>query len=168
MPAEGEADPAVLSAALQPLPFAGTSATATERRIAVAVLDELNAERDATGLAPLVADDRLGASAYQHNVTMAQANQLSHQLPGEASLGARISSAGYRARAAAENAGWNSDMTTAGAIWAQKSMFAEGPGSEYAHGHYLNIVNPAMKNVGISITLDQTHGKLWLTVDFGG
>ena len=58
----------------------------------------------------------LQSSAHGHDLAMAAANQLSHQLPGEPDLGTRETNAGVSWTAAGENIGWTSDMTQAGAL----------------------------------------------------
>jgi uncharacterized protein YkwD len=34
-------------------------------------------------------------------------------------------------------------------------------------GHRRNILNPAYRDVGISVVQDFVHHRIWLTVDFG-
>lgn len=46
----------------------------------------------------------------------------------------------------------------------QKAMFAEGPGAGEAHGHYMNIMNPKFRRIGIGFV--DVGGKLYLTNDF--
>ena len=46
----------------------------------------------------------------------------------------------------------------------QKVMFAEGPGAGHAHGHYMNMMNPKFRRVGIGFV--DVGGKLYLTNDF--
>jgi uncharacterized protein YkwD len=163
----------IVSALAVPLvvfaPGTANAATAQETAIAQAVLAELNAERAAVGAPKVTMHAQLVASAAGHNAKMASSNQMSHQLPGEASFDKHITNAGYpTGRAMAENLGVNAAMTQAGAIHLEKMMFAEGPGAGTAHGHYTNIVNKAYKNVGISILFDLKNKKLWLTEDFAG
>src|SRR4029079_9135631 len=43
----------------------------------------------------------------------------------------------------------------------QKVMFAEGPGAGEAHGHYMNIMNPKYRRIGIGFV--DVGGKLYLT-----
>src|SRR5690242_6022133 len=59
-----------------------------------AVLRLINAERHAHHLRALRYDPRLRVSARRHNLSMAQANMLSHQLPGEADFTRRITATG--------------------------------------------------------------------------
>jgi hypothetical protein len=47
----------------------------------------------------------------------------------------------------------------------QKMMYAEGPGSGEAHGHYENIMNPKFHRIGVGL-VRTSSGKLYLTNDF--
>ena len=55
-----------------------------------AVFSRINAERATNGLKPLRWSDRLHDSAHRHRLQMGQVNTLSYPLPGEASLGDRV------------------------------------------------------------------------------
>lgn len=46
----------------------------------------------------------------------------------------------------------------------QKVMFAEGPGAGEPHGHYMNIMNPKFRRIGIGFV--DVGGQLYLTNDF--
>lgn len=47
-----------------------------------------------------------------------------------------------------------------------ESMFAEGPGEPYAaHGHYLNMTNPAYRGVACGFHVTPS-GQLWIAQDF--
>jgi uncharacterized protein YkwD len=132
--------------------------------IANAVLSQLNAERRAHGLPALVMHSRLVASAHAHNLAMAAANTMSHQLPGELNFASRILRAGYDYRTAGENVGWNSLMTQAGALYLETLMYNEVPPND---GHRRNILSTSYRHIGIDIYFDAAHHKLWLTEDFG-
>ena len=131
---------------------------------AAAVLDRLNAQRASHGLPALTSNAKLAAAAHTHNVKMADANQLSHQLPGESSLGARISAAGYAWRSVGENIAWNSNRSQAGVLALQDSMYNETPPND---GHRRNILSSSYTEVGIDVIEDSAHGKVWLVTDFG-
>lgn len=139
------------------------SSTATESQIAQAVFQAINQSRAANGLAPLKWSDALARSARQHNLTMQAANTLSHQLPGEPDLGARETQQGITWTFAAENIGETTDQSVNGALSLHQAMMAEKPPD---NGHRLNILSTAATMVGVSILIDQQHGKLWLTEDF--
>ena len=59
-------------------------------------------------------NSELVAAAHKHNLAMVKANTLSHQLNGEAALGSRVSAAGYRWSAVAENVAYNGRRSEAG------------------------------------------------------
>ena len=138
--------------------------TASETTIANAVIALLNTERASHHLKPLTSRAQLVTSARTHNVAMAKADTMSHQLRGERALGSRITAAGYKWSWAGENIGWNSAMNSAGVLMLQKMMYNERPPND---GHRLNILNSHFTNVGVDVYLDKTHNKVWLTTDFG-
>jgi uncharacterized protein YkwD len=129
-----------------------------------AVLAELNAERAHHGLPALKMNSKLIDAAHTHNLAIAKANTLSHQLSGEASLGSRISAAGYRWSSVGENIAYNSDRSPSGVLAVQKAMYNEQPPDD---GHRRNILNKSFVDVGIDVINDSTHGRVWLVTDFG-
>lgn len=147
---------------------AGTATAAetpTESSYATAVYNLLNSERAANGLPALAWNSTLAnCSAYNHDKLMAADNTMSHQLPGEATLGARITACGYQWTNVGENIGWTTNMTQSGAKSIETSMYNEVPPND---GHRQNILSTTFTQVGIAVVLDTTHGKLWLTEDFG-
>lgn len=134
---------------------------------AYSVLAQLNAERSHHGLPALRMNSQLVASAHAHNLAMARANQMSHQLPGEPYFTNRISAAGYHYRDAGENIGWNSEVSRSGVLELETMMYAEGAPPAGQVNHYSNIVNRYYTEVGIEVWIDPVHHKLWLTEDFG-
>jgi uncharacterized protein YkwD len=139
------------------------AATATETTAALNVYHMLNSERAANHLPALGWSTALVSSARRHDLTMAAANVLSHQLPGEAVFSTRISQAGVNWHAAAENIGWTTDRSSAGAMGLEAAMYGERPPDD---GHRLNILSTAVRYVGIDTYIDARTGKLWLTEDF--
>jgi uncharacterized protein YkwD len=129
-----------------------------------AVLAKLNAERAAHGLKALTMNTHLVSSAHTHNLAMAKANQLSHQLSGEASLGARITAAGYHWTAAGENIAYNSNRSQAGVLALQEAMYGEQPPND---GHRRNILSSSFVHVGVDVIDDSVHHRVWLVTDFG-
>ncbi len=123
----------------------------------------INSGRAQQGRPALTVYANLQNSAHAHDLAMAAANQLSHQLPGEPDIGTRETNAGVSWTAAGENIGWTSDMTQAGALSLEASMFGETPPND---GHRQNILSSTFTMVGVDVYLDQTHGRLWLTEDF--
>jgi uncharacterized protein YkwD len=128
------------------------------------MLGLLNQERRAHGRHPLSMAWRLRESAHRHNVRMAKANVMSHQLPGEAFFATRITRTGYKWRAAAENIGWNSNLTSSGILALEKEMYHEVAPND---GHRVNILSRSYTQVGIDVVYDAHHHKLWFTQDFG-
>jgi uncharacterized protein YkwD len=129
-----------------------------------AVLDQLNAERAANGLRPLRSSSKLASSAHKHNVAMARASTMSHQLPGEKSLGARVTAAGYTWSSCGENIAWNTQRSQDGVLALETAMYDETPPSD---GHRRNILSATFTDVGVDVIEDKTHGRVWLTTDFG-
>lgn len=127
-----------------------------------AVFALLNQQRAAHGLGPLGWSPQLAGSSLTHNQAMAAAGVLSHQLPGEPSFGDRITATGYRWRWAAENIGWTSQTTDAGAVSLQQAFYDEAPPND---GHRQNILSTNVTQVGLSVPVDG-RGKLWVTEDF--
>jgi uncharacterized protein YkwD len=142
----------------------GGSGYATSSDWAKAVLAELNAERSNHRLPALKLNSKLVSSAHTHNVAMAKANTLSHQLNGEAALGSRVSAAGYDWSAVAENIAYNTSRSQAGVLAVQKAMYNEKPPND---GHRRNILSKTYVDVGIDVINDSAHGKVWLVTDFG-
>jgi uncharacterized protein YkwD len=141
-----------------------SSGYATNSAWANAVLAELNAERANHGLRALKMNSKLISAAHSHNLLMAKADTLSHQLSGEAALGSRISAAGYRWSAVAENVAYSSTRSKGGVLGMQRMMYNEKPPDD---GHRQNILNKAYVDVGIDVINDSIHGKVWLVTDFG-
>ena len=131
---------------------------------AAAVLGRLNAQRASHGLPALRSNTKLAAAAHTHNLKIAAADQLSHQLPGEAGLGERISAAGYRWSAVGENIAVSTDRSQAGVLSLQNLMYNETPPND---GHRRIMLSSNFTEVGIDVVDDSVHGKVWLVLDFG-
>jgi uncharacterized protein YkwD len=129
-----------------------------------AVLAELNAERSRHGLRALKMNSKLVSAAHTHNLAMAKADTLSHQLSGEATLGSRVSAAGYRWSLVGENVAYNTSRSQAGVLAVQKAMYNEKPPDD---GHRRNILNEKFVDVGVDVIDDSVHDKIWLVTDFG-
>jgi uncharacterized protein YkwD len=157
---------AVLAGLLAPAAAQAAVPQRTPAEISMAISLEhlLNSERAAHHLPALSMRTALLHSARNHNLAMARADTMSHQLPGEPGLASRITAAGYKWHYAGENIGWNSIMDTTGVLQLEQIMYAEVPPND---GHRLNILNTHYTNVGIDVYLDTAHDKVWLTVDFG-
>ena len=154
----------VRTAAPAAAPAATSFSYTNHKDWATAVFNQLNAERAQNGLPALKWTDKLYYSAHRHNLQMGQANTLSHQLPGEASLGDRISVFYPSWSALGENIAWNSNRSQAGALALETSMYNETPPND---GHRRNILSTTFADVGVDVIDDRTHGRIWLTTDFG-
>jgi len=152
-------------ASASPAAYRARISSATTASYARAMLGLLNQERRAHGRRPLTMAWRLRVSAHRHNLRMARANLMSHQVPGEAFITTRINATGYRWREIGENVGWNSNLTSAGILALERQMYHEAPPGDT--GHRRNILNSAFKQVGIDVYYDARHQKLWFTQDFG-
>lgn len=123
-------------------------------------------------VAPLAWNTFLNDAASAHSQLMIQNNQQSHQLPGESSIGTRISSSGYANwSGVGENIfayGENVLQTHAGFY----IDWGSGPGGmQTPAGHRNNILVSAFTEVGIDVSSVSTSspnvGPLVTTEDFG-
>jgi uncharacterized protein YkwD len=127
------------------------------------VFNLLNCERAANHLGPLRWSSQLVSSAHAHNEAMIATNTFSHQVPGEAGLGDRISATGLNWTWVGENIAWSSVSSTSAADSLESSMYNEKSPDD---GHRLNILTTQGTMVGIDVVTDST-GKMWITEDFG-
>jgi uncharacterized protein YkwD len=148
------------SASARTLPHTPASA----RIFAKSMLQLLNRERRTHHLRPLKMDQKLVNSAHSHNLAMAKADLMSHQVPGEAFFADRITAAHYNWMAAGENIGWNSDQSRPGLRALERDMYNEKAPD---NGHRLNILDRSFRNVGIDVYFDKSNHKMWFTQDFG-
>ena len=132
---------------------------------AQAVFALINQERASNGLAPYTWSAQLVQSAHKHNLAMAAANQLSHQLPGEAYFGDRERQAGVNWVAAGENIGVGYGDATTASVGLNQAMFGEQPPDD---GHRRNILSTGCTMVGVDVLVDTAHSRIWLTEDFAG
>jgi uncharacterized protein YkwD len=138
-------------------------ATKTEASIANVVFKAINHDRASNGLAPLSWCPELANSARQHDLAMAKAGTLAHQLDGEAGLGERENEQGVSWSEAGENIGYDGSLSVNGALELHQLMMAEQPPDD---GHRQNILSQDFDVVGVDILLDPRNGVLWLTEDF--
>src|SRR5579863_1101880 len=117
-----------------------------------ALFDSLNQERVSRGLATLHWDSRLASAAQLHAQRMADANNLSHQLPGEPELLARLSASGAKFSSIAENIAEGSDTPLIHDGWM------------HSPGHRANILDPQTTAVGIAVVRGRT--QLFAVQDF--
>jgi len=144
-------------------PGTAQASTPAESAAATSVMRMLNAERVANHVPILGWSTALVSSAHRHNLSMANADVLSHQLPGEPVFSTRISQAGVLWHSAAENIAWTTDRTSAGADGLESRMYGERSPED---GHRRNILSTSVRFVGIDVVIDGPTGKLWLTEDF--
>ncbi|HEX4727161.1 MAG TPA: CAP domain-containing protein [Jatrophihabitans sp.] len=178
--ASSTARPAATSTRLTPSPgplssIAGVSsgvsgnsanlASSSNQAYARAVFQAVNEARAGQHLPALAWSPQLQQSAHQHNLTMAAANTLSHQVGAEPDLGSRIDATGLQWQLDAENIGWTTAQSRSGALGIEASMFAETPPSD---AHRQNILSSKATLIGIDVLIDNSHGRLWLTEDFAG
>jgi uncharacterized protein YkwD len=134
-----------------------------QSRIAQAVFQAINQSRKANGLSALQWDPALQRSAHQHNLAMEAAQELSHQIAGEAALGDRETAQGVQWTWAGENIGYTTEMDVAGALALHQDMMNEQPPDD---GHRQNILTSQGNLLGVDIVLDTRHDRIWLTEDF--
>ena len=103
---------------------------------------------------PLAFNDVLAAGARAHDQAMIAAGQQTHQAPGEADLGTRLAGEGYSYRSAAENVyAYAQDL-----LYAQAGFMIDWGGTaatggmQSPPGHRLDIMNPALREVGVGGT----------------
>lgn len=131
------------------------------------VLAHINAARAQNGLAALALSTNLSKASALHNQLMINGCGLSHQCPGEASLGDRFTAQGVPWTSAGENIGYGSaGSSTAAIVGAANgltdSMLAEVPPND---GHRRNLLNPGFKHIGLAVERD-SKGLVWMTQDF--
>jgi len=158
------------SASAQPSPSAAPSSSAPAQggTPAAQVLALINQARSQAGLPALTITSGLETSSAAHNLLMADGCGLSHQCPGEPSLGARETAAGVDWTAAGENIGEGGPVSDTDAAIAQmavgltQSMLNEQPPND---GHRLNILSSTFTHIGIAVYRDSS-GTVWMTQDF--
>jgi uncharacterized protein YkwD len=144
-------------------PAAAAADTAVEQ-----VLQVINKARAQAGLPGYTITAGLTTSSGKHNALMVGGCGLSHQCPGEPSLGARETAAGVSWTSAGENIGEGGPVANSEAAIAQMAvelttdMLNERPPDD---GHRLNILSSAFRHIGIAVTRD-SHGTVWMTQDF--
>jgi uncharacterized protein YkwD len=116
------------------------------------LFESLNRERTSRGLAALHWDAHLAAAAQLHAQRMVDANDLSHQLPGEPELLARLSASGAKFTSIAENIAEGSDTLLIHDGWM------------HSPGHRSNMLNP--ENTAVGIAVAQGRKQLFAVQDF--
>ncbi len=116
------------------------------------ILDLTNNERAAQSLPPLTWSPALARAAALHAQAIAQANNLTHQLPGEPDLTTRAAQAGAHFQAIAENIAYGFSAPSIERQWMQSAP------------HRANILDPRMNSIGIALV--HADGTLWAVEDF--
>ncbi len=144
------------------------TATPAAAHAAASVLALINQARAQAGLPAYTVLSGLATSAGKHNQLMAGGCGLSHQCPGEPSLGQRETDAGVQWTAAGENIGEGGPVadTTAAitemAVALTQDMLNEKPPDD---GHRLNILSSSFTHAGIVVYRGR-DGTVWMTQDF--
>ena len=119
------------------------------------MLASVNDQRAATGAPKLRSCSRLDEVAQAYAATMASRNHYGHTGPDGESPWDRMAAKGYVYRQAAENiaAGY-------GTVAEVQKGWIESP------GHYSNMVNPGLEDVGFGYAYspDSTYGTYWVQV----
>ncbi len=132
------------------------------------VLGLINKARARAGLPAYTITAGLDTSSGRHNAVMASGCGLSHQCPGEPSLGERETAAGVTWSSAGENIGEGGPVPdrvasiTQTALALTQGMLDEQPPDD---GHRKNILSSEFHHIGITIHRD-SHGTVWMTQDF--
>jgi uncharacterized protein YkwD len=151
-------------------PTSAPTAPAASDAMRNQLLTQINKLRAEHGLPPYALLAGLNASAHKHNLEMMGTCGMSHQCPGEPSLGARISAQGVHWRACGENVGWSGphpnspSALISAAEGLTLAMYGEKPPDD---GHRRNLLSTQFHYVGIDVVRDSS-GKVWLTQDFSG
>jgi len=162
-PAQPSPTPTPTKSSPQPSP-----APAPQGDAAAQVLALINQARAQAGLPAYSLSSGLGISSARHNAVMAEGCGLSHQCPGEPSLGQRETNAGVQWTAAGENIGEGGPVADTDSAIAQmavgltQSMLDEQPPND---GHRMNILSTSFTHIGIAVYRDGS-GTVWLTQDF--
>lgn len=116
------------------------------------LLQSVNQERAAIGLAPVEFDPELQRAAHQHALQMVERKLLSHQLDGESDLSQRCSSAGAHFSRVTENVATGPSIIT---------MHEALMHSEH---HRDNILDAQVNTLGVAVV--EANGALWAVEDF--
>ena len=117
------------------------------------VVNLINNRRRNRGCNNLSRNDALDQAAQTHTRKMANRNRLSHELPGEPSLGVRVRRAGYDWTLVAENvaAGYGTPAAVVRG-WMNSS------------GHRRNILNCRYRHIGVGYAVSQRGTPYWTAV----
>ncbi len=128
-------------------------APAAASAFAADILSRVNAERTASGFAPVRADARVTRAAQKHACDVAAMGKLSHAGSDGSSLTRRLGREGVLGVAAIENAGLGYP-TPAGTM----------AGWLASPGHRTNLFNPGMRRLGVGIADTANGQRVWILV----
>jgi uncharacterized protein YkwD len=111
-----------------------------------------NRERAEQGLPQLKWDEALAAAARKHAALMADQEELSHRLPGEAALDARIAQAGARFSSVGENVAIGPEPPEIHTGWM------------HSPGHRANILGTHFNALGVGVA--ERDGQFYAVEDF--
>jgi uncharacterized protein YkwD len=114
--------------------------------------DAVNRERGEQGLPQLSWDQALAVAARKHAALMAEQNELSHRLAGEADLGQRTAQAGARFSVVGENVAIGPDSPGIHSGWMKSP------------GHRANILGADFNALGVGVA--ERDGQLYAVEDF--
>jgi uncharacterized protein YkwD len=155
------ASPSAPPASPSPTTAAPTAARTTAKPLSgnssyeAQVVTLVNQERAKAGCPALTVDSRLTAAARGHSQDMAQRNYFDHNTPEGVTPWTRITNAGYHFSTAAENIA--EGQTTPASVM---DAWMNSP------GHRANILNCALRNIGVGLAYNAKHTPYW-TQDFG-
>lgn len=122
-------------------------------------------------VAPVAWNSALADAATAHSQLMISNNAQEHQLPGEASLGARVTAAGYSFSTVGENIFAFTESILHGHAGFMVDWGNTSTGIQTPPGHRVNILGAAFKEVGLSALTESNPatsvGPLVVTQDFG-
>lgn len=142
--------------ALALTPFAAQAASCPQpdnaRTLAAEVVAWVNTERAARGLSPYKRNAKLDRSAAFQACDMYRHGYFNHYRPGGPKLGERIKATGYKLKAGNENLAYSRQRaaTSAATIWRNSPP------------HWHAIIDPTLKEIGVSVALDQEGRVLWV------
>lgn len=135
-------------------PARGTT-TFSASQFEARLLDRINHRRLNHGCRAFRSNAALLLASERHSQLMVADRELSHRLSGEASLGTRVTRAGYTHwRIVAENLAWG-----------QSSPRAVFRAWVHSAGHRANLDNCRLRDIGVAVVL--RSGRPWVTADFG-
>lgn len=160
-PAPSSADPTTAAAST-------SASTATPTTTVIdQVLAHINAARTANSLQPFTLSAELSQAAAAHTELMVNGCGLSHQCPGEASLGDRFTAAGVSWTSGGENIGYSSAGSSDAEIAEAANGVTDSMLAEVApnDGHRRNLLNAGFTRIGLAVVRD-ANGRVWMTQDF--